>query len=311
MALILIGFWFSDKQAAGQSPRAPVASDPDPAKQASTSHAALPGVDPVVKNWSDFVRVRQPDLLFAWTNDKDHEDAGIETSGGGAYFGTSAVHIIYQEGDFTLTPPPGATHAQTLFAPTTRPPNGACLEMGTAYTAVPGQATTVYLYVFDFCTSPRAFVYTKPVDATFMTYYAGASIAGKPAYTIAIFTQDRSLNAQTKWYAQIFNYKNKMWDTLYTDQGYVSSDYRGWSIFETWYGAGQCSKSLPVLTAASLSYYNVLSSMWEPIAENMNQLQNSVHSGGNCFEDDPHGPASYVVQKLNPVNGWQVISTGN
>jgi hypothetical protein len=296
---------------ADEVPVLPQRSEPLPPPDADVSGKPMfPTVDPVAKNWVQFVRVRQPDFQFAWTNDKDHEDAGIETKGGGAYFGVSAMHVLYKATDLGLVPPAGSTKPQVLFAPTTRPPNGSCLEIGTAYTGLPGQTSTAFVYVYDFCTSPRAFVSTMPVNADFMKKYAGATVAGRSAYKVSIFTQDKSLNDSTKWLARIFNYKRGTWETIFAEHGYVRADYRGWSIFETWYAAGQCSKSLPVLAAANISYLNAISGNWEPISDNMTQLDNSLHGGGNCFQDDSHGQASYVLSKVSQ-SGWQVVSTGH
>ena len=283
--------------------------------------------------WTRFVKVRQPDLLKAWTTDNDHEDAGIETYGGGPFLGVDAVHTVYKDGAFQLEPPAGATEPQTLFAPTTRPPNGSCLEVGTAYTTEIGKKTSTNIYVYNFCTSEAttvvkcplqlgqeispstvtndhvgAFVVSCPVNATFMKRYAGGSVSGIPAYQVEIYTLDTDLTGVVTWNADILNFETNKWETLFTAQGYYDSDVRGWSIFETWYHQGQCSRSIPVMSAARILYYNAQTRKWDPIADNMSQLQNSLHRGGACFNSNP---VSYKVEELTPDQAWKVTSTGD
>jgi hypothetical protein len=265
----------------------------------------------IVKEWLQFSRVRQPDHQYAWTTDRDHEDAGIETPGGGSYLGVFGVHAVYKQGTIQLTAPAGATQTQTLYAPTTRPPNGSCLEIGTAYTTEPGRPTTAYVYVYDFCSAHGAFVRTDPIDDEFVDTYAGARIGTVAAYTAYIYTPDRRLSEETEWLAVIRNYKLSRWELLWSTHGYFSDDRRGWSIFETWYRQGQCSKSLPVIGAAGLMFFDSASSAWEAVNANMVQLQNSLHPGGNCFgTDGQHGPPSYQLSLLPSRNAWQVSSTG-
>lgn len=144
-------------------------------------------------------------------------------------------------------------HGQTLYAPTTRPPNGSCLEMGTAYTTpFRGAQTAVYVYVYDFCKSPRHFVCTIPVDATFIQSYVQAVPNGQSTYKIRIMPNGDSLIATTVWSAMIYNNVKHDWDTLAVSQGFVRSDYTGW----TWYEKGQCSRTLKAIQASNIAYYN-------------------------------------------------------
>jgi hypothetical protein len=296
-------------------PSPPTITAPLPSAKPGHPATAPIGASPLITHWKQFEKVRQPDGLFAWTTDKDHEDAGIETAGSGPYLGVSALHIVYAPGNLVLKVPAGATQDQTLYSPTTRPPNGSCLEMGTNYTTQVGAATTsASVYVFDFCRSPMNFVVTIPVDSNFMAKYtktyADAPINGQSAYSISIFTPDTTVSNQMRWYAEIWNNQLNDWEVLYTTQGIYSGDIRGWSIFETWYRAGQCSPSLPLMTAVQLRYYNASTVNWEPVADNMQGLQNSIHAGGNCFSFNVT-PASYKVSEIPTLSAWQVTSTGN
>jgi hypothetical protein len=268
-------------------------------------------IDPVVEQWSNFVAARQTTTHFAYTGAGDHENAGVYTAGGGSYLGVEALHTVFETGNFDLPIPAGAQGAQTLYAPTTRPPNGACLEVGTAYTTLPGRTTTVYVYVFDFCSSPKRFVKQIAVDDKFMDTYAGESINGVRAYKIRIVPDTKSLTSQTKWSAKIYDYVKQQWFLLGVGQGYVASDYNGWSIFETWYKKGQCSKTLKSLGALHIAYYDVLSDTWDPISDKMRDLKTTLHQGGNCFMDqDTNNLASYSLSRLQSEHGWKVTGTG-
>jgi hypothetical protein len=285
---------------------------------------------PEASDWDRFRKSRQPEQLLSSTIDNDHEDAGIETAGeqgsrgAKTYSGVFAVHAVYSSDAIHLSLPPGATRTQTLFAATTRPPNGSCLEVGTSYTTdVGANSTKAAMYVFDFCkpTKPDWGLAPFPtggktpmyVDADFVDTYARGKIQNIPAYTLTIFTKDLPLSSESVWYAQLYNYKTKGWDTLYQSKGLFELDPRGWSIFETWFQQGQCSESLPVLGAEQLAYYNSSTSKWDAVVPQMNSLKNYVSQGGsqnnNCFTDDHTGPASYSIQAIPPnYSGWKVVS---
>ena len=283
-------------------------------------------------NKSDLERFRASrlrDQLLASTIDSDHEDAGVETtnsdlSSNSPYTGVCAVHAVYPTGKIQLKLPDNATRTQILYAATTRPPNGACIEVGTAYTTdVNTNKTTAGVYVFDFC-KPGGGDFAIPpmpvngkqpiaVDQSFMETYAGASTQGIPAYAISIFTPDSTISSNSKWYAQLYNYKTQQWDTIYSTQGFFWYDTRGWSIFETYFQAGLCSESLPPLGADQLSFFNSISQTWESVAPQMTQMGVHISYGGshnnNCFVADATGPASYSVMPSPPVfYWWQVVS---
>jgi hypothetical protein len=333
LSLSLGGLAVARPQATGenQAPYTPAKPNIAVSRKSPTPQpAASPTSD-----WDRFRRARQPEQLLSSTIDNDHEDAGIETagetvsSGAKTYTGVFAVHAVYSSDAFHLTLPAGATRTQTLFAATTRPPNGSCLEVGTSYTTetdTTGTATNptkAALYVFDFCKPNHPDwglapfpVGGKPpmyVNADFVKTYAGGTIQNVPAYTVMIFTKDLPLSSESVWYAQLYNYTTKDWDTLYQSKGLFDLDPRGWSIFETWFQQGQCSESLPVLGADQLAYYNSATGKWDPILPQMTNLKNYVSHGGsqnnNCFTEDHTGPASYTIESVPPgYSGWKVVS---
>lgn len=257
----------------------------------------------------NFRGIRRKSTKFAYAHLGDHEDAGILTDGGGRFFGVYAVHRIYTESEFSLTPPQNATQAQTLYAPTTRPPNGSCLEVGTAYRTAPGQPTRVTVYVYDFCNKSGYFAFEHPADQTFLDTYAGAKIDNQRAYALAIFTADPMISSNTSWYAQLYNFHLRRWDTLYHTSGYYADDKRGWTIFETWFNPGQCSKNLKPLVAADISYYDADSHRWFDADNQMTGLTMMAHGGADCF--DPNGPPSYKFHHEGRWNTWEVVSTGD
>lgn len=274
---------------------------------------------------------RDPDLSS--TVSGDHENAGLlakrndppseRVPGSALYVGVYANHIVYLPSEIHLHPPPGAGKPQTLFAATTRPPNGSCLEVGTSYTtAVGAQATNAALYVYDFCKPGHPDwgippvnsnnVIPFPIDDNFIKKYAGATVGGKRAYTVAIFTQQRPpITSSTVWVAQLYNYLSQSWDCLYQSKGYASFNLFGWSLFETWYQPGQCSEQLPLMGVGGLSYFNSTTLNWDSVQPSMADVDNIMTDGGknnnNCFRDDAR-PASYAIAPMIASDHWQVQS---
>jgi hypothetical protein len=307
------------------SSRLTAPDDPPHVQINRTFPTPQPALSPVA-DWDRFRSSRQPDQILSSTIDNDHEDAGVKTpGGGGSYVGVYAVHTVYETGKFKLELPQNATRSQTLFAATTRPPNGACLEVGTAYTTdITKKETSVAVYVFDFCKPgkpnwgiPPFSVGGNPplyaVDDTFMATYGRASIQGTPAYKLMILTKDDKPSSNSVWLAQLFNYKTNQWETMYQSTGLYEADIRGWSIFETWYQAGQCSENLPTLAADQLKFLNSATGAWEPARAHMSGLDFFISHGGsqnnNCFTKDHTGPASYSLGPDPPAySQWRVAS---
>lgn len=282
--------------------------------------------DTVTSDVSSFWASRQPHQLSS-TIDGDHEDAGIwtkgEPSGSSQYVGVYANHVVYKSGTLSLSLPPNATHSQTLFAPTTRPPNGGCLEVGTAYTTEVGsKVTSAALYVFDFCSAsqpnwgispiPPSGSPQFPIDDAFLNTYTFQSKLGIREYTVIIYTEDKTISSTSLWFAKLRNYATGSWDELYRSTGQRIADPRGWSIFETWYQKGLCDESIPTLGADSIRYLNSTTNNWDDLQASMGSLTNTVDIGGslnqNCFVDDSTGKASYAISPTSVANHWQVVS---
>lgn len=265
---------------------------------------------------TSFISSRRQIGLFASTIAGDHEDAGFLTQGGGSYGGVVATHALYKNGEFQLALPPGATRPQTLYAPTTRAPNGSCLEVGTSYFTEPGQQTQATVYVFDFCAGMR-FAREVLVDDNFIANYATTGSDGHRSYLLAITTNAPSPGISANWNASLFNYKSRQWDVAYSSTG-LAADKRGWTIFKSWYQKGQCSKSLSLITAEGISYKDLADNKWSDLQPQMNHLTVEEHNGvssnttnTNCFHDDATGPASYKFNVVKVNSAWQVSSTGH
>jgi hypothetical protein len=326
LSTVTSGHLFCQQQPAVTNPVSP--HPYTPAKPAIKVAQRPPAPRPSAAAMSDLQRFRasrQVNHLLSSTIDQDHEDAGVESAAGGPYTGVFALHAVYQTGTIQLKLPPNATRTQILYAPTTRPPNGGCLEVGTAYvTDISTKETSTTVYVYDFCKSgggdfaiPPIAVDGQPhpilVDSGFMTTYAGGIAHNIPAYAVAILTPDSGISSTSTWYAQLFNYTTQQWETKYSTQGAFPEDPRGWSIFETYFQAGLCSESLPPLGADELSFFNSGTQKWEPVAQQMQDLPVHISYGGahnnNCFIADQTGPASYAVGPAPPVfYWWQVTS---
>lgn len=299
---------------------------------------------PMQSDIDRFKQSRQYDHLLSSTIDGDHENAGMMTNGEDSpdgnvvYTGIYANHVVYESGSIVLKPPPSSAKQQTLFAATTRPPNGGCLEVGTAYTSDTASSnTSVALYVFDFCRPgghsdwaipPYALTQGSsypcvhngaggtmpplPIDAHFMSTYTFKNSDGLAEYTVAIATQTRPITSASTWTAQLYNYSTHSWDTICSEIGYADVDKRGWSIFETWYQQGLCSESLPIFGADDIRYFNWTTAAWDTVSPNMGTISNQMTRGGshnhNCFLDDATGPASYSVQPSAAGSYWRVLS---
>ncbi|MBB5344463.1 hypothetical protein HDF10_002442 [Edaphobacter lichenicola] len=286
--------------------------------------AAAPVPAPAGASKSDISRFRTWRLWnkpLSSTVNQDHEDAGVMMipASQNIYSGIYAKHLVYAEKTISLRLPASATSQQVLYAATTRPPNGSCLEVGTAYITQPSAdpnavKTTPALYVYDFCAPGGGNFVRGPIpgpsatdgiliDQSFVGKYAQAKVQNLPAYEIEIFTKDYPITANSTWYATIFNHQTGKWETLFSDRG-MADDNRGWSIFETYYQSGQCSEGLPILGADQISLLNALSGRWELLNSSMPLLTLSVDQGGtqnnNCFVADPTGPASYKLLPDSP-----------
>ena len=259
------------------------------------------------------LRKSSPDNLFARTVAGDHEAVGISFLSGSTYVGIEGWNVIYAAKDFVLQIPQTADAAseQFLYAPTARPPNGSCLELGTAYETLPGKPTEVSLYAFDFCTAQGVFLRWTPFDDVLLNMYTRRDGTNR-LYYFRIIPDNMAVSASTKWTAELFNFQKNRWDQFASAQG-ESTDPRGWSIFETYFQPGQCSKSLPLLFASTIEVLDATTGAWKKVDFGDSLFVSTYDSSGPsayCFRADHTGPASYLFSLVAEKAGWAVSSTG-
>jgi hypothetical protein len=253
-------------------------------------------------------------------NDKGryHQAAGFQTVGktGGRYTGIMATHVVYPPGTVSLALPPNASGTQTLYAPTTKVPNG-CLEVGTEYVSN-GTLTTPALYVFDFCRADRtqdvqSGFTTFEIDDAFIAVYAPAGSDGVHRYTVMARTDDASPSSSSLWYAAIRNPRTDAWDPLLQSERAVPSRQDFWSIFEPWFVPGQCPKSLPPFEASAIKLFDPATKQWIDARGALPTVDfeplDAVSEPG-CFRRDDSGGASYTFTPDRSNARWSVTSTG-
>jgi hypothetical protein len=222
-----------------------------------------------------------------------HQDAGI-TSGdtsGSPVTGVRAFHAVYDPATIDLQPSGGLV--QYLYAPTTKGPNGDCLEFGTAYTSS-GGGTSADFYVFDFCTG--GFELSVPIDATFMSAYTRA----RNGFTVY---NAETIQAGSAWYALLYNYARRRWERVYATTGTAGNN--AWSLFEFYFNPGPCPQ-LPTFAAQNIRFFDPTHDTWSRATPDDGVgLSQILGPPGSCFAT----PATYSITFPHPDYNWHVIST--
>lgn len=267
--------------------------------------------------------------IFSYAQKNDHEDAGIFSNGGGQYAGMWGRHVIFPDSaEFNLPIPENSGDediVQILYAPTSRPPNGSCLEVGTAYRTRLGGSTTSSMYVYDFCSTPPncpSGFCEWALDESFVENYTEKSENALRTYVFRIWTSAALISSKTVWSADLWNFREKAWVTFHSSKGWKGDDLRAWSIFETYFQPGQCSKFSPKFVATNLGFYDLTSKTWQNLTATMKygvitfthdgkQVDGKGNRYSTCFNDDSTGPASYQFSTLHDNDAWQVVPTGH
>jgi len=261
------------------------------------------------------MRSKDTDVLFASAINGDHESVGVSLKQGSALVGIRGWNAVYRSTDFSLPLPAGATAGKKefLYAPTSRPPNGSCLEVGTAYQTDFQSPTAVFLYVFDFCGITRRFLRWIKIEDLEKASYLKQGPNSSYMYYFSISPDMVPVSGTTKWTAELFNFAHRSLDRLAQSQG-VSSDGRGWSIFETYYEQGQCPRSLPRIYSEGIEVMDEISNKWTPSnpSEGLDyKIYDSASPAAYCFHNDASGLASYKFALETNQRGWAVVSTGH
>lgn len=167
-------------------------------------------------------------------------------------------HTAYLPTSVTLRAPINNNSFDLLYAPTTKPPDGGCLETGTDYWVYRDGSGNVYppastLRIYSFCgASANSFVVAKNIDSTFFSNYV-RYFSNSESKT-AMYTMEVKILSDGLWHALIYNYSLGVWEDLYQVGG-RNTYYGGigWSLFETHYDGGNdlCSK-MPTISSDGL-----------------------------------------------------------
>lgn len=237
-----------------------------------------------------------------------HQDAGIFAPASTSMMGVAAFHRVYRPKEVPLPTSGNADLEETLFAPTTKAPNG-CIEVGTRYRNR-GGVVSAEVYAFDFCSDPPQFS-TMPLNDDFFAKYVVTNKDGWQGYEFETISDASTPGIPSTWRTYLYNYHDGTWgEPVYVTTG-TPPDRTGWSIFEPWYAPNQdCPKSLPTFSVSNLEYYNATTRTWNLVVPQMDGFTTSVNTGGagGCFNSDKTGPATYKLNILTPNHRWNIVS---
>jgi hypothetical protein len=237
-----------------------------------------------------------------------------------------AQHTIYHgaEGGQTpqltlLDPVSNQIGDVLLYAPTMHPPNGSCLEAGTAYYnggSYTDNQTHMYIYAYDFCGGPSREIHPDTVPGWFDTYVR-RSPDGFPEYTVQIC----NCIAPTIWSQRYYNYRTHRFDTFYKTSGtYTGFGDGGWTQFETKYNVpvgtlAPCSPNLPSIEESNVRFYSgrrpIFLDATNSSLDQPEPGETSFGAYGDCFNSNVT-PASYrFTLPYGTHRTWQVVSTGH
>ncbi|MCS0602239.1 hypothetical protein NX794_13630 [Streptomyces sp. LP11] len=119
----------------------------------------------------------------------------------------------------------------TIYTPTMYPAGGSCIELVTVYNQ--GEAS---VSAWDWCRSVT-FKASVPIDSSFLNTYTDGSSS---AYTGRVIKTSATSNT---WAADLYNYRTRGWDRLYTQSGTTQARYDGWDIYELYSTVGASGRS--------------------------------------------------------------------
>lgn len=209
-----------------------------------------------------------------------------------------------------------------LYAPTSRGPGGACLEIGTSYTTAAAQ-----VYAFDFCDSSFGgtpgvgkFHYLFTIDGSFRSSYERDYGDGLPSYLYETYFNYGSDRWDVLIYNASANNNQGQWELRYESQSKMLNSTKGaasgWNMFETHYMSTQSnpspSSACPLTLeahSANSQWINPNSGGWEyldtiPLVE----YRYRVYDVNNqCLDDDDgSGRGYYYLMDGISLHEWYV-----
>ncbi|MEU6480973.1 hypothetical protein ABZ858_29655 [Streptomyces sp. NPDC047017] len=119
----------------------------------------------------------------------------------------------------------------TLYTPTMYPAGGSCVELVTVYNQ--GEAS---VSAWDWCRNVT-FEASVPIDSGFLSTYTDGSSS---AYTGRVIKTSAASNT---WAADLYNYRTRGWDRLYSQSGTTQARYDGWDIYELYSTVGSSGRA--------------------------------------------------------------------
>lgn len=205
------------------------------------------------------------------------------------------VHSIKDVSLNLNLPTPGPAGAIWLYAPTTLPPAGSCIEGVVRHERTIFVPTTIhYLGWYDWCTTSNQW-HLAPMDASFQSKYV-RTYNGKPTLAISIVSPV-SGPATDCWYANLYNYNVGGWEGVFQSCGTSMSGWgnTGWTMWEA-YNMGEVGcPVLPSIRSMEIQLANPSTSQWVSFKNYPNDYA-QLGPTGDCWYG---GPYSFV----SPVPG--------
>jgi hypothetical protein len=214
-----------------------------------------------------------------------HATFGPDTWTGDGEFATQSVRP-----DLTINHP-----NDRIYAPTMKPAGGSCIEVVTAYSQ-DGPA----VWAWDWCEATPGPAAVRKIDRSFLDTYT-ANVNGQIAYT----TNDMRTNpANNTWTAQLYNYRTRSWETLWTSSGTDKSGdgNQGWDMFEVWSKSPASGNATYCANAAGHAFDSsniqiLIGGSWQPVNASNSQWAHS----GTAFDC-----RSLSFRVPSPNNHWTV-----
>jgi hypothetical protein len=203
---------------------------------------------------------------------------------GNAGFWLDYERGVYTTNDIQLNvslPAPPSGQRVDIYAPTTLPPNSACIEMFTAHFRTSTHAKTFHQHGwYDFC-GAEDFVFLEDIELPeWQDKYVRIQDGEKRSYSIV---QNLYLQYPTCWYARLYNFRLGQWETKYTYCGSPRNPRpRGWTQWES--HNIDLYSSCPFIPGIRASYIQTFGSdgIWRNMRYETRQTTN-----GPCFTAKP------------------------
>jgi hypothetical protein len=188
--------------------------------------------------------------------------------------GLKATHSVF-------TGAAAVTHGgDVVYAPTSLPSGGACMEMTTAYTS-----GGPVLWAWDWCGGNAGVGKLVNIDAGFLTTYT-TTVNGQAAYSTDIHQTNPTSNT---WSSYLYNYQTHAWDVFYTSSGTYDLGDKGfgWDMFEIYSTRNPATNAAWYCSSMAGERFEASS-----IQINLNSTWSAATSANSYSYGDPPPPGS-------------------